>query len=114
MAKAIQKADGVAGGIMALGAINSGLIGLAKLNMMSKFFGRKSMIMRTAYGLIGLAAIYRAARLLAPKTKHQRRMEKIDESLRQFEQLEKKLRVYAANGSQLSERLKNLKARATA
>jgi uncharacterized membrane protein YuzA (DUF378 family) len=110
--KTIQKADGVADGIMALGAINSGLIGLARLNMMSKIFGRRSIFMRTAYALVGLAAIYRLARILIPKSRHQQRLEKIDKTLHQFEQLEHQLKTYASKGNELGARLKSIKAKA--
>ncbi len=109
MAKSMQKVDGMAYGVMALGAINSGLIGLARLNMMSKIFRRNSKLMRGAYALIGLTAIYRSIRLLAPKSKHERRLQKLDHALDKIEGYEKQARVYSQTAENYIHKLKKMR-----
>lgn len=57
----LNAADRVAGALLALGALNWGLVGAANFDAIRAAFGR-SRASRAAYGLVGASAAYALAR----------------------------------------------------
>lgn len=53
--------DKAAGALLALGALNWGLVGVAKFDAIKAVFGR-SAVARAAYGAVGASAAYAIAR----------------------------------------------------
>ena len=54
-------ADQAAGAVMALGALNWGLVGLANFDLVQAVLG-KSVMRRAAYGIMGASAAYAVIR----------------------------------------------------
>jgi uncharacterized membrane protein YuzA (DUF378 family) len=57
----LNPADEVAGALLALGALNWGLVGTANFDAIRAVFGR-TVVARAAYGLIGASAAYALVR----------------------------------------------------
>jgi|GEM_PF-4884912 len=57
----LNPVDEVAGALLALGALNWGLVGATNFDAIRAVFGRKAAA-RTAYGLIGASAAYALVR----------------------------------------------------
>lgn len=57
----MNTADRVAGAVLALGALNWGLVGAANFDVVRAALGRSSRA-RAAYGLVGASAAYALAR----------------------------------------------------
>ncbi len=58
---ALNPVDEVAGAMLALGALNWGLVGAANFDLVRMAFG-KSPVAKAAYGLIGASAAYALVR----------------------------------------------------
>ena len=58
---ALNPVDEVAGAMLALGALNWGLVGAANFDLVRMAFG-KSPVAKAAYGLIGASAAYAVVR----------------------------------------------------
>lgn len=50
--------DWIALVLVIVGGLNWGLVGLAKFDLVAAIFGELSIVSRTVYGLVGVAAIY--------------------------------------------------------
>lgn len=57
----LNPVDEVAGAMLALGALNWGLVGAANFDLVRAAFG-KSVVAKAAYGLIGVSAAYALVR----------------------------------------------------
>ncbi len=50
--------------LVIVGALNWGLIGIAKFNLVEALFGQ-TILAATVYSLVGIAAVYQASRMFA-------------------------------------------------
>lgn len=55
--------------LLVIGGLNWGLVGLFQWDLIASIFGEMSMISRTIYGLVGIAAVYRLVMWLQCKCK---------------------------------------------
>ena len=53
------------GWVLVLGAVNWGLVGILKINLVETLFGAASTLSTVVYGLIGVAGIYKAYVMLS-------------------------------------------------
>lgn len=49
--------------LVTVGAVNWGLVGASRFNLVDRLFGEKSTISRIIYGLVGLAGLYHISRV---------------------------------------------------
>jgi uncharacterized membrane protein YuzA (DUF378 family) len=63
-------ADWVAGALVIIGALNWGLVGLMKLDLVAAIFGAGSPGARIVYVLVGIAALYSLIRAFMPAREH--------------------------------------------
>ena len=103
--KSIRKMDGLSTTLMAAGAINWGLVALTKRDAVGRVFGRKSSPARTIYSIIGVAALYKIGRIVAPKPAQEKRAQKVmglldrlDYYAKTFEQYQTRATKLAAEG----------------
>lgn len=54
----MKKIDVIAAGLLVVGGLNWGLVGFAKFDLVAAIFGSGSLLAKTVYSLVGLAAIY--------------------------------------------------------
>lgn len=54
----------IVGWVVAIGAINWGLVGLLQMDLIAKFLGQMTTAARVAYGVVGLAGILKILSLL--------------------------------------------------
>ncbi len=92
--KAIHRMDSVAYGILMAGAANSVITGLTKVSMISRVTGRRPAGMKAYYGLVGIATMYKLVRLMAPKTKEERRLIKMAQLYDQAETYQHQAKHY--------------------
>lgn len=52
--------------LVVIGALNWGLIGLAKINLVAKLLGDGTVVSRVVYGLVGLAGLMTVVMLFKP------------------------------------------------
>lgn len=52
--------------LIIVGGLNWGLVGAANFNLVAAIFGADSVLSKIVYILVGLSALYQAARLLSP------------------------------------------------
>ncbi|WP_248324711.1 MULTISPECIES: DUF378 domain-containing protein [unclassified Caballeronia] len=62
--------DWLAGALVVIGALNWGLVGLMKLDLVAAIFGAGSPGARIVYVLVGLAAVYSLVRAFMPAREH--------------------------------------------
>lgn len=58
--------DVVTGILVIVGALNWGLIGLARFNLVEALFGQ-TVISAIVYSLVGIAAVYQASRMITAR-----------------------------------------------
>jgi uncharacterized protein len=58
--------DVVSGILVIVGALNWGLIGIAKFNLVQALFGQ-SVLASIVYSLVGIAAVYQAGRMITTR-----------------------------------------------
>jgi uncharacterized membrane protein YuzA (DUF378 family) len=56
--------DWIGWGLSTIGAINWGLVGAAKFNLVHSLFGRNPMLERAIYTAVGLSGLYSAFRFV--------------------------------------------------
>jgi uncharacterized membrane protein YuzA (DUF378 family) len=55
----MKNLDVLAGVLLVVGGLNWGLVGLAGFDLVAALLGEMSVLSRSIYGLVGLAAVYR-------------------------------------------------------
>ena len=72
----MKKIDLIAGALVVVGALNWGLVALARFDLVAAVFGmdfgQTNAATRLVYGLVGLSGVWIAARALAPARSRQR------------------------------------------
>ncbi len=58
----MKKLDLICTWLLVVGGLNWGLVGAARLDLVASLFGSDSAMSRIVYGVVGLAAVYRAFR----------------------------------------------------
>jgi uncharacterized membrane protein YuzA (DUF378 family) len=112
--KLINRIDAIATGILLTGALNSSVTGLTKTSVASRLTGRNRQAMKLYYGIIGAATTYKAIRLLTPKTKTERRVERIAQVYDQAETYNRRAQAYQrAAQTILAHSLRALRSKAT-
>lgn len=56
--------------LLIVGGLNWGLVGLFKFDLVATIFGDMTVLSRVVYTLVGLSAVYVAARYFAPTPAH--------------------------------------------
>ena len=68
----MKKLDLLAGALLVVGGLNWGLVALAEFDLVAWIFGEEfgttNALTRVVYGLVGLAAVYGIASLLASRS----------------------------------------------
>ncbi len=57
----MKKIDVVAAVLLVVGGLNWGLVGAARFDLVAALFGDATLLSRTVYLLVGVAALYQAA-----------------------------------------------------
>jgi hypothetical protein len=57
----------IAKGFMTVGAVNWGLVGAARVDLVEKLLGKNTIASRTVYSLVGLSGAYYIVRLLTDR-----------------------------------------------
>lgn len=58
--------------LTAVGAVNWGLVGMARFDLVRRLFGRDTFVSRLVYGLVGLSGAWSAYRLTTALTRSPR------------------------------------------
>ena len=58
--------DWIAGALVIIGALNWGLVGVARFNLVAAIFGDGSLAAQVVYALVGLSGIYCLVRAFVP------------------------------------------------
>jgi uncharacterized protein len=63
--------DWIAGALVIIGALNWGLVGLARFDLVAALLGAGSPASRIVYLLVGLAGLYWLVRVFVPSRQHE-------------------------------------------
>ena len=70
----MKKIDVIAATLLVVGGLNWGLVGFADFDLVAAIFGTGSLLAKTVYAVVGLAAIYQAVTWKAIQSRWQWRM----------------------------------------